>query len=70
MDLQPISKVIREKKGMEKATQHLRNLQEKLKKDYKPEEYYDLQAKCNIMRKNMLDQQKTEEKSQKLEKKL
>lgn len=55
---------------MEKATQHLRNLQEKLKKDYKPEEYYDLQAKCNIMRKNMLDQQKTEEKSQKLEKKL
>jgi len=26
MDLQPISKVIREKKGIEKATQHLKNL--------------------------------------------
>lgn len=42
LDLQPISKVIREKKGMEKATKHLKDLQEKLKKDYKPEEYYDL----------------------------
>jgi len=48
---------------MKKAQDQLKQLQEKLKKNYKAEEFYDLQAKCNVMRRNMIEQQKTAEKS-------